>query len=200
MKAIIFFCCLLPIVASAQDSSNTNKAIFLHGLISYDFLKGYGVSIGTSASFRSINKGKAHLKKDDFVSLELGGYRYPFEYTSMFVNAGIGIRYARSEKHFSELSFSQGLLRTFYDGKVYEMDQNGNIKELTLFGRTYLTSQFAYSLNYRINNGSLHAWFIQLKPSVWIQYPYNSFLKLHLSMQAGINYSLKKHEAKSYQP
>ena len=64
--------------------------------------------------------------------------------------SGFGIEYIKSSKHFTELSINQGLLRTIYDGKVYELDQNGNIKERKLYGRTYLITQCSYSLNYRV--------------------------------------------------
>jgi len=88
------------------------------------------------------------------------------------------------------LSFEQGVLRTFYDGKVYQEQTDGSIKEAPLFGRTYATTGFSYGQNWRISNHSRNAWFIQLRPSVWIQYPYNSFLKAHLSLQGGVSYRL----------
>jgi hypothetical protein len=133
--------------------------------------------------------------KDEFISAELGGYHYPLAYSSIILNAGIGIRYIRSVKRFTELSFIQGILRTIYDGKVYELDEDGNIKEHMLFGRTYLTSGFSYSLNWGLSNRNSNLWFIQLKPAAWIQYPYNSFLKPHVSLQAGVSYRLKKHSS-----
>jgi hypothetical protein len=196
MKAIIllplFF---LPLLAVAQDSLRINRPVSLYGLASYDFPKGYGLTVGTSIPFHSVTNHKnKSSEKDEFISGELGGYRYPFDYTSVNINAGIGIRYIKSAKYFSELSFFQGLLRTIYDGKVYEMDQYGNIKEVKLFGRTYLATGFSYSLSYRLNQKNLNLWFIQIKPSIWAQYPFNSFLKLHFSLQAGISY-LKNHRS-----
>jgi hypothetical protein len=189
---------LLPVMASSQDSLNIKRPVLLHCLTTYDFPKSYGFTIGTSIPFHSIIKEKVHKdfkkqnsEKDEFISAELGGYRYPFAYTAIIVNAGIGIRYIKSTKHFTELSFNQGILRTTYDGKVYEVDQNGNIKERILYGRTYLATGFSYSLNWSLNNGNSNSWFIQLKPAIWIQYPYNSFLKLHFPLQAGISYRLQ---------
>lgn len=189
---------LLAVMASAQDSLNIKRPAYLYGLSTYDFPKSYGFTIGTSIPFHSIIKEKAHKyfktqnsEKDEFISAELGGYRHPFAYTAIIVNAGIGIRYIKSTKHFTELSFNQGILRTAYDGKVYELDPNGNIKERILFGRTYLTTGLSYSVNWCLNNGNSNLWFIQLKPAIWMQYPYNSFLKLHFSLHAGISYCLK---------
>lgn len=188
---------LLSVMASAQDSLHINGPAFLYCLPTYDFPESYGFVVGTSIPFHSIIKekvhkdSKIHSEKDEFISGELGGYRHPFAYSGIIVNAGIGIRYIKSAKHFTELSFNQGILRTIYDGKIYEVDPNGSIKERILFGRTYLTTGFSYSLNWNLSNGNSNLWFMQLKPAIWMQYPYNSFLKLHFSLQAGISYRFK---------
>jgi hypothetical protein len=189
-------------MSSAQDSLHINRSAFLYGLITYDFPRSYGFTIGASTPFHSVIKEKKdkdskprNSEKDEFISAESGVYRYPFTYTSILLNAGIGIRYIKSAKHFTELSFNQGIVRTIYDGKVYELDENGNIKESKLFGRTYLTTGFSYSLDWSLNNRNSNPWFIQLKPAMWLQYPYNSFLKPHFSLQAGVNYRLKKHNS-----
>jgi len=131
--------------------------------------------------------------KDVLVSSELGEYRYPFAYTSILFSAGLGIRYIRPSKPFTELSINQGLLRTIYDGVVYELEQDGSVKERKLFGRNYLITQFSYSVNYSMHKRNPNRWFIQFGPSAWLQYPYNSFLKLHFSLHAGISYCLKNH-------
>jgi len=189
-------------MSSAQDSLHINRSAFLYGLITYDFPRSYGFTIGASTPFHSVIKEKKdkdsksrNSEKDEFISAESGVYRYPFTYTSILLNAGIGIRYIKSAKHFTELSFNQGIVRTIYDGKVYELDENGNIKESKLFGRNYLTTGFSYSLDWSLNNRNSNPWFIQLKPAMWLQYPYNSFLKPHFSLQAGVNYRLKKHNS-----
>jgi hypothetical protein len=188
------FCHLL---ACTQDSIS-KRPVFTNAVATYDFAKSYGVSAGAAIPFRSIIKKEQHGNlqadrcKDEFVSLELGAEHRPFAYTSAYFNVGIGIRFTRSQKHFAELSFEQGVLRTFYDGNVYQEQSDGSIKELPLFGRTYATTGFSYAQNWSISNRDRNAWFIQLRPSLWIQYPYNSFLKAHLSLQAGVGYRLRE--------
>lgn len=183
----------LPVIASAQDSLDIKKPVLLYGLVAYDVPKGFGSAIGASVPFHSVINLKTGSQKNEFISAELGGYRYPFAYTSIFFSAGLGIEYIRSSKHFTELSINQGLLRSIYDGKVYELTQDGSIKERKLYGRNYLITQFSYSVNYRMCNRNPNLWFIKLRPSTWLQYPYNSFLKIHFSLQAGISYCLKNH-------
>lgn len=203
MKTVLLSALLLfSVIASAQDTLLIYRPAFLYDLATYDFPRSYGFTIGASIPFHSHVKEKKYKdsnprnsEKDDFISAESGGYRDRFAYTSILVNAGIGIRYVKSTKHFTELSFNQGMVRTMYDGIVYELNPNGSIQERILFGRTYLTTGFSYSQNWSLNNRSSNLWFIRLKPAAWIQYPYNSFLKPHISLQAGVSYHLKKHNS-----
>ena len=183
----------VPAIALAQDSLPTSRPVFLYGLAGYDIPKGFGLTIGGAVPFHSIVNIKTGAKKNEVISSELGEYRDPFAYTSVFFNAGFGIEYIRSSKHFTELSFSQGLLRTIYDGKVYELGADGSIKERKLFGRNYLITQVCWSLNYRIYKRNPDPWFVKFRPSAWLQYPYNSFLKFHFAIQAGVSYCLNGH-------
>ena len=199
MKTVLLSILLiLSLLAKAQDSSNANHPLLLYGLATYDIPKSYGLTIGTSIPFHSVIKDKISddftkgvSEKDEFVSAELGGDRRPFAYTSIIFNAGVGIRYIKSAKHFGELALEQGVQRTFYDGVVYELDTDGTIKERKLYGRTYFTTGLSYSENWSLHSRTSTLWLIQLKPFLWLQYPYNSFLKLHLSLQAGVSYRLK---------
>ena len=183
----------VPVIAFAQDSHPISRPVFLYGLAGYDIPKGFGFTIGASIPFHSVTNLKTGSEKNEFISSELGEYRYPFAYTSILFNVGFGIEYIRSSKHFTELSFSQGLLRTIYDGKVYELGPDGSIKERKLFGRNYLITQVSWSLNYRIYKRNPDPWFLKLRPSAWLQYPYNSFLKFHFAIQAGVSYCLNGH-------
>jgi len=193
--ALPFLCLCCHLVAHTQDSTS-KRPVLLFAVAIYDFAKSYGTSAGVSIPFHSIISQKHHenmrteTRKDQFVSMEAGIDRRPFAYTSAYVNVGMGIRFAKNEKHFTELSFEQGVLRTFYDGAVYEQQSDGSIKELTLFGRTYATTSFSYAQIWSISYRTNKAWFILVKPCIWIQYPYNGFLKPHLSLQGGVSYHL----------
>ena len=193
--ALLFLCLFCHLFASTQDSTS-KRPVFLYSVAAYDFAKSYGVSAGASIPFHSIISQKQYedlraSRKDKFISVDAGIDRRPFAYASAYFNIGVGIRFARSEKHFNELSFEQGVLRTFYEGQVYEEQSDGSIKELALFGRTYATTGFSYAQHWSISKRSGDAWFILFKPCIWIQYPYNSFLKPHFSLQAGISYHLR---------
>jgi len=194
MKTVpVLFLLMFPIATLAQDSLRIRRPIFLYGLAAYDIPKGFGFTVGASIPFHSVTNLKRVSEKNEFISSELGEYRYPFAYTSILFNAGFGIECIRSSKHFTELSFSQGLFRTIYDGKVYELGPDGSIKERKLFGRNYLVTQVCMSLNYRIYKRNPDPWFLKFRPSAWLQYPYNSFFKFHFAIQAGVSYRLNGH-------
>lgn len=197
MKTVLLSTCLfLYAVAPAQDSVHVSRPAFLSCLTTYDFPRSYGLLMMASVPFHSRIKQDAsnssHMKKsenDEIIFAEIGAQRRPFVYTAAFAKAGIGFRFIKSVNHFTELDFEQGIMRTIYDGEVYQLEPDGTLKQRALFGRTYATSGFSYSQNWSID--TRNAWFVQLQPSMWIQYPYDCFLKLHLSLQVGISYHIK---------
>jgi hypothetical protein len=199
MKTVpLSICLFVSIIATAQDSLRVSTPLLLHSLATYDLPGSYGLSMGISFPFHSVikkNRNQDFTRENhdriNFVSAEFGEYRRPFAYTAIIFSAGIGARCSRSPNHFTELSFHQGVLRTIYDGDVYELQQDGSVKQLRFFGRTYLTSGFSYSWNWTLNQHNPGVCFFKLMPSLWAQYPYNSFIKLHSSLQAGITYRLK---------
>jgi hypothetical protein len=161
----------------------------------YDFPESYGLTGSIDLPVKSITKkyrrgGNDFFQKDIYLEGLLGFYRYPFNYTGVIVLPSIGIRYFKKENFFTELSAGIGLLRTFYDGKVYQVEPNGSVKELPLFGRNYAITNVSYGLNWQLNKTKQKILAFRIKPSLWFQYPYNSFIKAHLSVEAGISYEL----------
>jgi len=196
MKIVLLSLCLFCHLLACTQDSTSQRPVFLHAVANYDFAKSYGISAGVSIPFHSVISQKHHEnlragRKEEFISVESGIDRRPFAYTSAYFHVGAGVRFARSEQHFTELNFEQGVLRTFYDGRVYEEQPDGSIKELTLFGRTYARTGISCAQIWNISRETSNAWFILLKPSIWVQYPYNSFLKPHVSLQTGVSYRFR---------
>jgi hypothetical protein len=196
MKTVLLFLCMFWHLFAYTQDSTSKRPVFIYAVATYDFAKSYGVSAGASIPFHSVIAQTHHenlrggTRKDKFIVGEFGIHRRPFAYTSAYFNVGAGVRFATSEKHFTELSIEQGVLRTFYDGHVYEEQSDGSIKELPLFGRTYARTGFSCAQIWNISGGTSNAWLILLKPCIWMQYPYNGFLKPHFSLHAGVSYHL----------
>jgi len=196
-------CCLFLILsftktALAQDSSITTKPIFADASLLYDFPESFGMTVGIYLPLQSITKnfiyknGKSITKQKDIVTgVNAGFYRYPYNYTGVIFSPFIAKRRYYHPSFFTETAVSIGMLRTFYDGKVYKVDASGNVTELGLFGRFYATTGFSYGFNWLLKS-SQHNIALQLKPSLWFQYPYNSFIKPHASLEAGVKYEIAK--------
>ncbi|MEO6916452.1 MAG: hypothetical protein ABI151_13160 [Chitinophagaceae bacterium] len=170
----------------AQDPVRL-RPVFAQASLLYDFPQSFGVITGISWPFRTIVKsripGKSFIRrKDRFLAVEAGFYRYPFNYTGLLLMPGYGARHYRSQSFFYETIVSLGLMRTFYDGKVYDVNATGNVTEKKLYGRFYATTHLSSAFDFRASKLIT----LEVKPSVWFQYPFDSFIKPHLSLQAGI--------------
>ncbi|HEY6956459.1 MAG TPA: hypothetical protein VI385_14515 [Flavisolibacter sp.] len=182
--------------AFTQDSTSGTKPVFAQISFLYDFPQSFGLSSGINLPLKSVDKkcvskgGKALEKQKEIIAgFNLGFYRYPYNYTGVLLSPFIGKRHYSSSTFFSETSVSIGVLRTFYDGKVYKVDPAGNVTGAGLFGRFYATSSISYALNWLLNKP---AFALQLRPSLWFQYPYNSFIKPHASLEIGIKYEIAR--------
>ncbi|MFL5786526.1 MAG: hypothetical protein ACJ748_00605, partial [Flavisolibacter sp.] len=67
----------------------------------------------------------------------------------------------------------------------------GEIKTKPLYGRYYAISGLSYSINWNLEKNQ-NRFFLQLRPSYYIQYPFNSIIKMHFSLALGIKYSRNK--------
>jgi hypothetical protein len=188
-------------LAKAQDSSQKiQKQLFIHASGFYDFPQSFGASAGVDFVIHSKQKnitrrsGKTIQRtKDRIINADIGFYRYGFNHTGLMFSPTIGTRYTKQSGYYFETQAGLGLLRTFYDGRVYEVDGNGNVKEKKAFGRLYATTQLAMVFGWDFSkNHSKHPIAIQLKPILWVQYPYNSFVLPHGSIELGIKYHFSR--------
>lgn len=185
---------------TAQDSSDrTAKPIFTEVMLLYDFPQSFGAAGGINLPLRSLIKkknsrqGKPFIKpKDVIYGANAGFYRYPFNYTGVFFAPFIGFRHYVHPSLFHETTLGIGVLRTFYDGIVYKVDAAGNVSEANLFGRSYVTTSFSWAINFLLRKPGKSIMAVQVKPLLWLQYPYNSFIKPHIALEAGIKYELAR--------
>src|SRR5438067_222490 len=108
MKSIRFLCkkTLLPLLlilgtgTFAQDSAYSYRPGFIHTSLLYDFPESYG-GIGNIdfpllsivKKYLNANNQVRQKQKDLFVSVSLGGYYYPNNYTGFLFYPSLGIRY-----------------------------------------------------------------------------------------------------------
>jgi hypothetical protein len=173
----------------AQDSScKVEMPIYISGSFCYDFPQSFGASGGVNFPIKSkviIAQGKDGEEKsyrDKILATDLGFYRYPFNNSGLYFFQSIGIRYHKNKPYYFEWLISAGVLRTFYDGIVYSVDANGAVHEKNNFGRYYAVTGFSTVFGHDFERSkSPKPFSIDIKPFVWVQYPYNSFILPHLS-------------------
>ena len=200
-RVLIFLILLLSCrYSAAQDSSERiTKPNFAEASFLYDFPQSYGLTAGINLPLRVVNtnihssNGKTLAKSKDIIyGVNAGFYRYQFNYTGVFITPFIGFRHYVHPFLFHETTFGIGVLRTFYDGIDYKVDAAGNVSEEDLYGRYYATTSFSWSINFLLRRPNRSILAVQIKPVFWLQYPYNSFIKPHLSLVAGIKYQIAK--------
>ena len=185
---------------AAQDSSKlVQQPVFLHTSFYYDFPKSVGASAGIDFPFSSKLKisnrkdGRKKIKHRDWImNADIGFYRYRFNNTGVFFIPSVGKRYSGQHNYYVEWLAGAGIVRTFYDGIVYSVDDNGKVQEKSYSGRWYATASIATTFGWDLAKAKKPKPFaLQIKPVLWFQFPYNNFMLPHLSVEAGIKYHFK---------
>lgn len=193
--AVIGFCVCISFL-SAQDSSHTVRLpISTSGNLFYDFPQSFGAAARMEFpfSFRHIFINKKSKQKQKFreavTSSTIGFYRYAFNNTGLFIQQSVGFRYYKTKPYYFQWQLMAGALRTFYDGTVYSVNNNGAVNTLRGFGRWYMLTGFATAFGHDWQrNKKPKPFSVAIEPSLWMQFPYNSFVLPHLSLQLSFQY------------
>ena len=172
--------------------------VFTSASFWYDFPQSTGATVNIEIPFSSriIFRNKKNKEKEKFregvTVSNIGFYRYPFNHSGLLAQQSVGFRYHKTKPYYFQWQVVVGALRTFYDGTVYSVSNNGSVNTLQHFGRWYAITGFAAAFG--------HDWQRSIKPkpfavslqsTLWMQYPYNSFLLPHLSIQVAFDYHFK---------
>ena len=192
---MLFACSFVIRQVAAQSVDSTSLPVFTSASFLYDFPQSFGATTGITLplNYSHIFINKKGKEKQKFRELltrsEAGFYRYRFNNTSFFFQQSIGFRYQHKTQYFFEWMLTAGLLRTFYDGTVYKVSDDGAVSTLKNFGRLYAVTGMSVAFGFDLEKSSKPLPFsISLQPSLWIQYPYNSYFLPHISTRLSINY------------
>lgn len=192
---------------AAQDSLHLQSLpVFTSGSLFYDFPQSFGALAGIEVPLNSrhifINKKKGQKQKwrEAVTSSEAGFYRYAFNNTGLLLQQSIGFRYHKTKPYFFEWKLTLGVLRTFYDGTVYTVNNYGAVSTLPHFGRWYAITGFNTAFGKDFERSEKPKPFaVSLQPSLWVQYPYNSFVLPHFSVQVSLHYHFPSFNVKVHQ-
>src|SRR5665213_3547317 len=130
---LLFACCFGIRQVLAQTVDSTSLPVYTSAGFLYDFPQSFGATAGIALplNYHNIFINKKRKEKQKFRELltksEVGFYRYRFNNTSFFFQQSIGFRYQHKTPYFFEWMLSAGLLRTFYDGTVYKVSDDGAV-------------------------------------------------------------------------
>ena len=191
----LFAWCFYSTSVSAQVVDSTSLPVYTYASFLYDFPQSFGATAGITLPLNSRHifiskKGKQKQKFRELLTRsEAGFYRYPFNYTALFFEQSIGFRYQSKKQYFFEWMLMAGVMRTFYDGTVYTVSDDGNVSTLKNFGRLYAKTGIATGFGLDLERSAKPRPFtVSLQPSLWIQFPYNSYVLPHISTRFSVQY------------
>lgn len=200
------FCISFSRVAAQEASSSISMPVNASASLLYDFPQSFGAQVGVEFPLNSrlIFINRKHNQKKKFremlVRSDIGFYRYVLNNTGLFFQQSIGFRYHQARPYYFEWMLTVGALRTFYDGRVYSVNNEGVVRALPGFGRWYaitgITTGFGFDWE---RNVKPKPFAVAIKPSLWMQYPYNSFVLPHLSLQLSMQYHIPSFNRTIYQ-
>ena len=192
---LLFATCFGIRQATAQSVDSTSLPVYTSACFLYDFPQSFGATAFITLPLNNrhifINKkGKGNQKFRELLTRsEAGFYRYNFNHTGVLFQQSIGFRYQHKTPYFFEWMLTAGLLHTFYDGTIYKVSEDGAVSSLKNFGRLYAVTGMSVVFGLDLEKSSKPLPFtVSLQPSLWIQYPYNSYFLPHISTRLSIDY------------
>ena len=138
------------------------------------------------------------IKKDRFLSLDLGYYYQSGLHHNWFLTGTYSLRRTGKRGFYAEFSPFIGLSRTFIAEETYKVNSNGDVELSHLSGDWYLTSGFGYGMGKTFDTPkSFLLKDIYAKLFIQYMYPNFGFIGLKPSIQVGTSFSLDKLQQRS---
>jgi hypothetical protein len=115
----------------------------------------------------------------------------PFNNSGIYLMPSVGKNYYSDKPYYFGWLVNIGVLRTFYDGIVYSVDAGGNVSQRKNFGRYYAITGIGAVVGRNFLKGLRFPFRAEIKPLLWMQYPYNSFVLPHGAAMVSIKYHFK---------
>jgi hypothetical protein len=149
----------------------------------------YGLKGGYSINLRSVDK---QTKKGRSVSNALAFtpglaiYRHAHNHVGLIVMPDVSYRRKNEKGRIFEAGISPGLFRSVLEGKVYEVNEAGELEKLTLAGRTaFMPTVFiGIGKDLSVKKGIELSWYTRL--NVMKQIPYNASSLTRIAFEIGI--------------
>lgn len=124
-----------------------------------------------------------------FVSPQVGWYIHPRNHQALFIEGDIGTRFTARFGLFGEVLGGLGYFQRWtHGGRVYSQDSDGSISSRFAAGSANLKVNGRLGLGWDLARNNLLPIAAFIRFGVFGEYPYNNYMLLHSSFEAGVLY------------
>ena len=124
-----------------------------------------------------------------FVSPQVGWYIHPRNHQALFIEGNIGTRFTARFGLFGEVLGGLGYFQRWtHGGRVYSQDSDGSISSRFAAGSAKLKVNGRLGLGWDFARNNLLPIAAFIRFGVFGEYPYNNYMLLHASFEAGVIY------------
>lgn len=124
-----------------------------------------------------------------FVSPQVGWYIHPRNHQALFIEGDIGTRFTARFGLFGEVLGGLGYFQRWtHGGRVYSQDSDGSISSRFAAGSANLKVNGRLGLGWDFARNNLLPIAAVVRFGVFGEYPYNNYMLLHASFEAGVIY------------
>ena len=124
-----------------------------------------------------------------FVSPQVGWYIHPRNHQALFIEGDIGTRFTARFGLFGEVLGGLGYFQRWtHGGRVYSQDSDGSISSRFAAGSANLKVNGRLGLGWDFARNNLLPIAAFIRFGVFGEYPYNNYMLLHSSFEAGVVY------------
>lgn len=190
-----------------QSDSLPQQGLHLHvsavGAIIYPGAR-LGVDYQVACKTITKNKGNGAMKmfqRNKFITLNTGFYYHRDFNTNLFLQGGFQWQRKNAKGWFTSVEPQLGISRTFINGEVYTVRDDGTVRRKRGAGHFYLAPAVSFGLGKDFSTGKLQRPVSVFgKLTVFTNAPYNNFVYVRLMTELGVSYhfhDLMKHPVKN---
>ena len=168
--------------ASAQFRGPSSVSVSYFG----EYIGHAGIKVGAETPLLGRNRQRSR-RSLVLADANAGGYYHRGNHTGLFVDSGVLYRFITRGGFKLETRFGAGYHRSFVDGPVFSVEDNGDIRRVRGAGQNSLMISWNFGLGKEMRSSPL-SWHI--RPGFFVRTPYNSLFIPHFVVEAGVGYRL----------
>lgn len=154
-----------------------------------------GISVSVNYRFYESNKSDTlHLRIHSlFLSKnKFALYYHKNNHLGLLMVSELAYQLIFKKGIYVELAIGVGYLRTFYDVKVFEVDNKGHVKRIPIAGANYFSPNYALGLGkyYWNKKSKITSWYVNL--GAYYMYPFNTKFLINPYIQSGLTLNLRR--------